>query len=420
MAPKAATAKASATKAAAKPTKKDGAKKASAVVRGKTLKKEAVAAHNMKAGALTLDAKLQLLKGKTTDEIKASMKGFSKLERSKLWNRHNTACKHNPDLAADRAAATSKEAKGVLALAFNLEPSGGPLYSGLKKTVAIKDTIIKTTMWMSWKQITDLKGEDDVTAWLQSGRVVWRQCPRTPSVYEYSDTMDYKGEKAVEHTKVRTKSQSTSQTSLQDKDFEEVDELLDKTFQQEVVSMQGADKGKGKGNALVSAKSLAIVAGLSENLDSMKGKGKGKSKGKGTREEPQAILDKDPSEADSEAQQELLDKAVAKTRAMQSLMGKTKQNIMELMPGIKKNPFASKAMIDAVNASINDLEVSTGKVQKLLVQNTSGKTITIAVFKQILTEAAAAVRAVQDWKKKITTLDCDDCKSIAASKRSKK
>lgn len=420
MAPKAAAMKAAAHKAAAvKPTKKAVAKKAETLVKGKTLKAAAVAAHNKKVAPLTLDAKLQLLKGKTPDEVKARIKDFTKLEKSKLWNRHNTACKHNPELAADRAAATSKEAKGVLALAFNLEPGGGPLYSGLKKTVAIKDSIIKTTQWMSWKQITDLKGEDDVTAWLQSGRVTWRQCPKTPGVYEYSDTMDYKGEKAVEHTKVQTKSQSQS-AMLEDKGFEQVDELLEKTFQQEVYSMQGADKGKGKGNALGSTKTLAITAGLSENLDSMKGKGKGKNKGKGNREDPLALKDKDEDEDPTEEQQELLDKAVAKTRVMQTLMGKTKQYIMELVPGLKKNPFASKAMIDAVNVSIKDLDLSACKVQKLLVQNTSGKTVTVEVFKKTLSEAAAKVSSVQEWKKKIAALDHDDSRSDAASKRSKK
>ena len=420
MAPKAAAMKAAPKAAAVKPVKKVVANKAAKIVKGKTLKAAAVAAHNKKAGALSLDAKLQLLKGKTPEEVKASMKEFTKLERSKLWNRHNTACKHNPELAADRTAATSKEAKGVLALAFNLEPAGGPLYSGLKKTVAIKDSIIKTTQWMSWKQITDLKGEDDVTAWLQSGRVTWRQCPKTPGVYEYSDTMDYKGEKAVEHTKVQTKSQKTSTPCLEDAGFDQVDELLENTFQQEVYSMQGADKGKGKGNALGFTKPLAIVAGLSENLDSMKGKGKGKNKGKGNKEDPRALMDKDENADPTEEQHELLDKAVAKTRAMQTLMGKTKQNIMELMPGLKKNPFASKAMIEAVNVSIRDLEISTGKVQKLMVQNTSGKIVTVEVFRQTLSEAAAKVNYVQEWKKKITALDYDDAKSAAASKRAKK
>ena len=34
---------------------------------------------------------------------------------------------------------------------------------------------------------------------------------------------------------------------------------------------------------------MAVTAGLSENLDSMKGKGKGKNKGKGNRENPLRI-----------------------------------------------------------------------------------------------------------------------------------
>ena len=207
---------------------------------------------------------------------------------------------------------------------------------------------------------------------------------------------------------------------LEDKGFEQVDELLEKTFQQEVYSMQGADKGNGKGNALGSTKTLAITAGLSENLDSMKGKGKGKNKGKGNREDPLALKDKDEDEDPTEEQQELLDKAVAKTRVMQTLMGKTKQYIMELVPGLKKNPFASKAMIDAVNVSIKDLDLSACKVQKLLVQNTSGKTVTVEVFKKTLSEAAAKVSSVQEWKKKIAALDHDDSRSDAASKRSKK
>ena len=85
MAPKAAAMKAAAHKAAAvKPTKKAVTKKAETLVKGKTLKAAAVAAHNKKVAPLTLDAKLQLLKGKTPDEVKARVKDFTKLEKSKL------------------------------------------------------------------------------------------------------------------------------------------------------------------------------------------------------------------------------------------------------------------------------------------------------------------------------------------------
>lgn len=124
-------------KAAAKAAAKSQAKpKASPKLTAKNLAK-----HEKEFAQLSFDEKLEVMKDKTPSEIDKLSKLLSKLDKSKLWNRHNTACNNNPELKETRDAQKGKAAKGLLSLSWNLDPSLGPLYESLTKAVIVSEKL---------------------------------------------------------------------------------------------------------------------------------------------------------------------------------------------------------------------------------------------------------------------------------------
>ena len=126
------------SKATAKSAPKTKAKAA-----GKDPKLDAtrLAQHQQKFKDMSLDDKLAYMKDKTPGEIKELSKDLSKLDKSKLWNRHNTACQNNPDLKTTRDGQTGRVAKGLLSLSWNLDPALGDLYESLTKTITVSEKL---------------------------------------------------------------------------------------------------------------------------------------------------------------------------------------------------------------------------------------------------------------------------------------
>ena len=98
-----------------------------------------LAKHEKEFIQMTFDEKLAAMKNKTPAEIEKLSALLSKLDKSKLWNRHNTACNNNPELKETRDAQKGKTAKGLLSLSWNLDPSLGDLYESLTKSVIVSE-----------------------------------------------------------------------------------------------------------------------------------------------------------------------------------------------------------------------------------------------------------------------------------------
>ena len=113
--------------------------------KGSKLDAKKLAKHSKQLKDMDLDDKIAYLKDKTPQEIKEFSKGFTKLEKSKLWNRHNTACNNHPDLKATRDAQTGRAAKGLLALSWNLDPNLGELYESLTRSITVSDKLKRHT-----------------------------------------------------------------------------------------------------------------------------------------------------------------------------------------------------------------------------------------------------------------------------------
>jgi hypothetical protein len=111
---------------------------------GAKLNAKKLAKHEKEFVGLSFDEKLEQMKNMTVQQIEETSKSLSKLERSKIWNRHNTACKNNPELKAAMDQEKSKRGKGLLSLGWNLDPGMGPLYQSLIKTITVVETLQKT------------------------------------------------------------------------------------------------------------------------------------------------------------------------------------------------------------------------------------------------------------------------------------
>ena len=108
----------------------------------KVLTTKKLSKHAKASGSMSLDDKLEMLKTKTPQEVTEAAKTlFTKVERSKLWNRHATGCRNNPEEAQASKDADTKHKKTMLSLAWNLDKSRGSLYEGLVQSVTVSEAI---------------------------------------------------------------------------------------------------------------------------------------------------------------------------------------------------------------------------------------------------------------------------------------
>jgi len=147
-----------------------------------------------KLGSMTLQDKVELAAGSAqTPEAAAAalQKGLSKVEHSKLWGQHNTFLQKNPEVAKQHDALPKAE-KG-LAVALWYVQKKAPKFLNVGNTMGATHRLEKADAWLSHLQMTTQKfSEADLERHLCSGRVIWREDPRTPGVYEYKDLYDVK------------------------------------------------------------------------------------------------------------------------------------------------------------------------------------------------------------------------------------
>ena len=57
-----------------------------------------------------------------------------------------------------------------------------------RTSVGALEKVKRKEEWVSEASVLKVWSEKELTLHLQSGRVIWRQCPSTPGVWEYKDT----------------------------------------------------------------------------------------------------------------------------------------------------------------------------------------------------------------------------------------
>lgn len=368
--------------------------------------------HGKQDKDLTLDEKLEKLR-KSEDPQEDAKHLLSKLDRSKLWNRAATAGRKDPEIKATQEQAKNKHDKGLITLALALDPKKGTIWDKVTKTLTVKESVTKKEEWLTWEEIVTKKGEPAVTAWLESGRVVWR-LDQVSGIYEYMDTQSVVKLKQVERSKDTSKYQEDLQ--MEDK-ADEIETMLEEGFSDLLVSELGNTKGKGKGHAIV------------KSAGSAKGKGAGKGRGKVPKAGPLALLDKakDDGEEEGEEGQEAKEDpeekeakeyelALSKTRSMQLLLMKCEFSLEEAFAPVKKSSFMSKGLETDIKEKVKDLDK-----HKLIMRNImSKKKESAEQIKQHLKNAAAFVVAINDIVKKLKILDAQGDGASVSSKKPKK
>ena len=183
--------------------------KAKAMAKSKTLAKEKKALGKAKAkakakklsksnleklGELTLADKIKAAAelGGEDEENAASILKESLTppdENSQVWGRHQTFLKANP-LEKEEYLGKGKKEKGLAASLWLMQTAGKKFLS-CRTSVGALEKVKRKEEWVSEASMLKVWSEKELTLHLQSGRVIWRQCPSTPGVWEYKDTQKF-------------------------------------------------------------------------------------------------------------------------------------------------------------------------------------------------------------------------------------
>ena len=143
-----------------------------------------------KLGQMSLKDKMKAAAEGAEDPNEAAIvlhDSMSKLEKSKAWSKHQAALKHGSKQEQAAYNDLSKKDKGIAAAAYLLEKEGKQYMTALKK-VSVGEKVTKADNWETELQMLANFTPEELDPHLQSGRVVWRECPSTWGAYEYKDT----------------------------------------------------------------------------------------------------------------------------------------------------------------------------------------------------------------------------------------
>ena len=364
--------KVSAQKAALKkvPTQKPALKKAA---KGK------VNTNNLKQlGEMSLKEKVQAIAEEHSDEeagALALVETMTKAEKSNAWNQHMTSLRKdgNESLKKDFEQ-LSKNEKGK-ATALFLMQKHKPVFGSVSKSASKTNSLKKREKWMSEKEAYEKWSEQELKLHLDSGRVLWRECPDTWGVNEYLDTKDY------EKT---TTGQSTSHWQY-GQEYEVVDEEMEGWEQAletdlQTLMLTGLDKGN---------------AGLEKGKGKGKGLEKGKGKGKKTKPIPNKGEEEDPLEDLTQ------EEALKKVRKTKALLLNTVSNFEKALKKVEKSPYLSKQSLKDKQAMLKSLEDMVQATKKILEKG--GKN-TLAGLKKHLLDAVACMKDAKDEAKELVQL----------------
>ena len=343
-----------------------------------------------KLGKMSLDEKFKAAanQGGTTEEHTQTLKGsLTKVEHAKVWSRHQTHLT-NSHLEKGDLEGLNKKEKGLRAAQWLMETSGKK-YLHASREVEAKEKTTKMDSWMSEKQATNKFGWNELVLHCNSGRVVWRQDPATPGVYQYKDLQDFHGQVEV----------SRGSKWQQGQEMEPGDEEQDRfntLYHQDAMSLglEDIEGGKGKGFG--------------------KGKGKDKGAGFGKGQKQLAIKDKDDEDEEEEEDEEKeLKEALKKARKARDTVASTQSDLeLALEKASPKLSRQGKAGAEGWSSQLT-------KVLSQLKMALSGKKkTTSSALKAILEESAKLVKGAKDEAKELKQLAHKEA-SLAGSKRSR-
>ena len=216
----------------------------------------------------------------TTEDAKAVLQELmTKEEKNRLWGKHQTAMKSDPE-EKEKYTEASKKEKGVMALLWLLRKEHRKFMhiprevgeSAAKRKEKWASESVMLTQW-TW---------DGLQAHLSSGRIVGRECPTTWGAWEYCDTHNWQTtQKAASKRKAK----------------------LGQEFQPNSENEAAFDEW-AKGNLQSNAGLLCNPSSGSKGLGKSQSKGKGKTKkqkkGKGRGKDQLALTNGDEQEEEDD------------------------------------------------------------------------------------------------------------------------
>lgn len=171
-----------------------------------------------------------------------------------IHGRVQTAAKNDPGLTKDLEESDIKDRRTTIA-AWLLDPRRGAVYRRNSACVQATQTFSRNDTWASELDMLRRWSVSELEAHLNSGRIVSRECPHTPGVWEYKDLHDVSSTKTVAKNR---ETMATMESEFHPEDDEELGQF--KSF---FDSIQGTDnpaveegwrmgpKGKGGGKGVL-------------------------------------------------------------------------------------------------------------------------------------------------------------------------
>ena len=309
-------------------------------------------------------------------------KSLTPAEKQSVWSKHQTHLKHNPKEAKALKKA-SKNEKRVAAAKWLMQKDGKKYLTTAAK-VAASQALKKAEEWQSEKAILKRWSPQELQAHLASGRVVWREDPYTPGVFEYQDTQNWSRE---------VKRSKKWETGV---DHEPEAEALDQfahLYDNEALSMGAGEIGsyKGKRQSLGKGKNRLAKGG---------GKAKGKRHPHLLAIEDGAVEDGDQDEEGEEEEDEeaKVKEALKKVRKARDMITTTQSNLEEALKKAKSQ-LSTKGKGNALQLQLK-LERQLKALKEVLLKkgNTSNG------LKKLLEEAATVVKSAKDEVKELQLL----------------
>ena len=226
----------------------------------------------------SLNEKLQLLRSSDlneTEKMDLLQKSLAHNDWKAIHGRVQTAAKNDTELNEDLEQSGDRENRRKTIAAWLLDPKRGAVYRRNSACVQATQTFSKNDTWASELKMLKRWTPFELEAHLNSGRIIARECPHTPGVWEYKDLHDVSSTRTVAKNR---ETMATMESEFAPEDDEELGHF--KSF---FDSIQGTDnpavdegwrmgpKGKGKGGGKAVLGKGKISSSSSRSKNSSKG-----------------------------------------------------------------------------------------------------------------------------------------------------
>ena len=334
---------------------------------------------------LSLKEKVAAVAAEHPDDALSAQETLQKVispkERQSAWQQHQAALKADP-LAKGEHNALSKKEKGTAVLQWLLQKS--PTYAVERHSRGKEHSLEKRDRWLSQKEADQKWTEQELELLVASGRVIWREDPQTPGVFEYKDTKDFRGSQRVVD--------KSSWERVREEEVEDEtgwEEALGKDLTSFLLSTtQPLSKGKSKGSS-----PSALGKGKSKPGAKSKALGHGKGKLQMALEDGSPDEEKVPAETQAEALQ--------KARKMRDLIMSTLSNLEESIEKGQGSKWVSPNHVAEAQGIVSSLQKDLASMKKYLAAKSA---IDVSALKKAMLGAAAQVKEAKDTTKELASL----------------